>query len=87
MTKRKVYERDKNKQKVYSRECYLRNQEKHRSRSLAYYHSNKRLEKNIRKGIVAYLFVMRDFYTKSHRLECYKQLVKDMKQLKLQIAA
>lgn len=87
MTKRKIYQRDKEKQKVYSRECYLNNQEKHKSRSLAYYHSNKRIEKQLRKGVAVYQLVMRDFFTKSHRLECYKQLIKDMKEIKFRIAA
>lgn len=41
----------------------------------------------LKVGIRAYKLVMHDFYTKSHRLECYKQLIKDMKELRMKIAA
>lgn len=87
MTKRKIYHRDKEKEKIGSRKRYLENQNKYKARSLAYYYSNKRIEKEIRKGIAAYHLIMMDFYSKSHRLECYKQLIKDMKQLRMKIAA
>lgn len=87
MTKRKIYHRDKEAEKIRLANLYLENKDKYKSRSLAYYHSNKRIEKEIRKGISAYHLVMMDFYSKSHRLECYKQLIKDMKEQRMKIAA
>lgn len=42
---------------------------------------------NVEAGIRAYKLVMRDFYTKSHRLECYNRLIKDMKEQRMTIAA
>lgn len=42
---------------------------------------------NLNAGIRMYKLVMRDFYTKSHRLQCYKQLIKDIKELRMKIAA
>lgn len=42
---------------------------------------SKKLKRgNLANGVRAYKLVMMDFYAKSHRLQCYRQLIKDMKE-------
>lgn len=42
---------------------------------------------NYNDGVEMYHFIMARFYTKERRLECYKNLIKDMKELRMKIAA
>lgn len=44
-------------------------------------------KKKIREGIEMYHFVLRRFYTKEHRLECYKTMLAELKQQRMKIAA
>jgi hypothetical protein len=73
--------------KSYNKKYYVKNKKEKSSKSLAYYYAHKEPKEKIKKGIAAYQLVMRDFYTKSHRLECYRQLIKEMKEQRMKKAA
>lgn len=83
----KVYKRDKVKLKKTRRGIYLRDHEANKAKALAYYYNSLIPKKKLEKGISVYKMIMRDFYTKSHRLECYNQLIKEMKEQRMTIAA
>lgn len=39
-------------------------------------------QRRVKRGVEMYQRVMKDFYMKSHRLACYRQLIRDMKGIK-----